>query len=79
MHYAIKHFFKRKKYDIQKKICNIIDIKLHFLYTFLLNNINIGDQFMNLYIQIFYPTIGPIEAFDLWWSVFVFENLGDYN
>ena len=31
---------------------------------------------MNLYIQIYYPSIGPIEAFDLWWSVFVFENLG---
>ena len=33
---------------------------------------------MNLYIQIFYPTIGHKKAFDLWWSVFVFENLGDY-
>ena len=31
---------------------------------------------MNLYIQIYYPSIGPIEAFDLWWSAFVFENLG---
>ena len=37
----------------------------------------IGDQFMNLYIQIFYPTIGPVKAFYLWWSVFVFENLGE--
>ena len=36
----------------------------------------IGDQFMNLYLQKFYPSIGPIEAFDLWWSVFVFENIG---
>ena len=31
---------------------------------------------MNLYLQKFYPSIGPHEAFDLWWSVFVFENLG---
>ena len=31
---------------------------------------------MNLYIQIFYPTLGPTNAFYLWWSVFVFENLG---
>ena len=60
-------------------MCNIIDIKFHFLYTCLLNHLNIGDQFMNLYIVMIYPTISPFEAFDLWWSVFVFENLGDYN
>ena len=31
---------------------------------------------MNIYLQKFYPSIGPYEAFDLWWSVFVIENLG---
>ena len=73
-------FCLRKKYaDIPKKMCNIIDIKLNFWYTCLLNHMMIGDQFMNLYIQVFYPTIGPVKAFYFWWSVFVFENLGDYK
>ncbi len=31
---------------------------------------------MNLYIHINYPNIGPSKAFELWWSVFVLENLG---
>ena len=64
------------KYDIIRKVHNIIDIKIHFLYTCLLNHLIIGDQLMNLYIQMYYPSIGPSEAFDLWWSIFVFENIG---
>ena len=32
---------------------------------------------MNLYIQINYPSFGPTQAFDLWWSVHVFQNLGE--
>ena len=65
------------KYDIKRKFHNIIDIKVHFCYTILLNHMMNVDQFMNFYIQIYYPSIGPIKAFDLWWSVFVFENLGE--
>ena len=66
----------RQKYDIQPKVRNIFDIKFHFWYTFLLNHCNTGDQFMNVYLQKFYPSIGPNEAFDLWWSVFVLKYLG---
>ena len=69
-------FVWRINYDIKRKVHNIIDIKIHFVYTFLLNNLMIGDKFMNFYIQMYYPSIGPHEAFDLWWTVLVFENIG---
>ena len=64
------------KYDIKRKVHNIMDIKTHFWYSCLLNHNN-WDQFMNLYIQIYYPSIGPAQAFGLWWSVHVFQNLGE--
>ena len=41
------------------------------------SNHNNWDQFINLYIQIYYPSIGPAQAFDMWWSVHVFQNLGE--
>ena len=53
-----------------------MDIKTHFWYSCLLNHNN-WDQFMNLYIHIYYPSIGPAQAFDLWWSAHVFQNLGE--
>ena len=51
--------------------------KLQFWYTLLLNHTNCFDQFMNLFLQLFYEKIGPNNAFQLWWSVFVFENIGN--
>ena len=53
-----------------------MDIKLQFWYTSLLNQIGFIDQVMNILLQIFYEKIGPNNAFELWWSVFLFENLG---
>ena len=68
-------FCLREKYDIKKHAFNIIDIKLQFVYTFLLNLQ--FDQFLNLYLHLYYENIGPLKAFNLWWSYFVLENLGE--
>ena len=68
-------FHLRKKFDIKKRVSNIIDIKLHFVYTFLLN-VQL-DQWLNIYLHLYYENIGPLKAFNLWWSYFVFENLGE--
>ena len=53
-----------------------MDIKLQFWYTLLLNALLPIDQVMNIFIHEFYEKIGPNNAFELWWSVFLFENLG---
>ena len=53
-----------------------MDIKLQCWYTLLLNQLNPIDQVMNIFLQTFYERIGPNNAFELWWSVFLFENLG---
>ena len=68
--------YLRHKYDIIKSYQNIMDIKLQFFYTLLLNQTNVIDQVMNIFLQIFYEKIGPNDAFSLWWSVFLFENIG---
>ena len=70
-------FVFRKKYNIKKSFFNIIDIKLHFLYTILLNCLNPIDQIVNLYIQSYYQNLGPFRAFNIWWLTFVWENLGE--
>ena len=56
-----------------------MDIKLQFWYTLLLNNLIVIDQVMNIFIQLFYENIGPKNAFEIWWSIFLFENLGIYH
>ena len=58
-----------------------MDIKLQFWYTSLLNQIGFIDQVMHILLQIFYEKIGPNNAFDIWWSVSLIENIGecDYN
>ena len=38
------------------RVNNIFGIKFNFWYTCLLNHLMIGDQFMNLYLQKFYPS-----------------------
>ena len=64
------------KYDIKKSYQNVMDIKLQFWYTLFLNQLIPIDQVMNIIQQIFYENIGPKNAFDIWWSVLLFENLG---
>ena len=54
-----------------------MDIKLQFWYTSLLNQIGFIDQVMNIFLQIFYEKIGPNNAFKIWWSVFLLENIGE--
>ena len=54
-----------------------MDIKLQFWYTSLLNQIGFIDQVMNILLQIFYEKIGPNNAFDIWWSVSLIENIGE--
>ena len=72
-------FVFRKKYNIKKSFFNIIDIKLHFLYTILLNCLTVMDQIVNLYIETYYQNLGPFKAFDIWWSTFVWQNIGEYQ
>ena len=74
-----QYFCFRKKYSIKKSLFNLIDIKLHFLYTILLNSVPLMDQIVNLYIETYYQNLGPFRSFNLWWSSFVLENLGEYN
>ena len=74
---CISYFCFRKKYNIKKSFFNLIDIKLHFLYTILLNSIPPMDQIVNLYIETYYQNLGPFRSFNLWWSSFVLENLGE--
>ena len=64
------------KYDIKKSHQNVMDIKLQFWYTLFLNQIMPIDQVINIIQQIFYENIGPKNAFDIWLSVCLFENLG---
>ena len=63
------------RFAAKKRVSNIIDIKLHFVYTFLLN-LQL-DQWLNIYLHRYYKNIGPLKAFNLWWSYFVLENLGE--
>ena len=74
-----KPFLLRKRYDIKKRVfnINIIDIKLHFVYTFLLNLLNAMEQILNLNLHFYYENVGPSKAFNCWWSYFVFENIGE--
>ena len=53
-----------------------MDMKLQFCYTILLNNLIVIDQVMNIFIQLFYENIGLKNAFEIWWSMYLFENLG---
>ena len=66
----------RHKYSIIKSYQNIMDIKLQFCYTLLLNQTIVLNAGMNIFLQIFYEQIGPDNAFELWWSVFLFEKIG---
>ena len=54
-----------------------MDIKLQCWYTLLLNHLNPIDQVMNIFLQTFYEKIGPNNAFKIWWSVFLLENIGE--
>ena len=71
----------RHKYDIIKSNQNIMDIKLQFCYTLLLNQTIVLINVTSIFLQIFYEKIGPNDAFLLWWSVFLFDNIGQcrYN
>ena len=69
-------FILSLKHAIRKSYQNIMDMKLQFWYTILLNNLIVIDQVMNIFIQLFYENIGPKNAFEIWWSMFLFENLG---
>ena len=64
----------RHKYDIIKSNQNIMDIKLQFCYTLLLNQTIVLINVTSIFLQIFYEKIGPNNAFELWWSVFLFET-----
>ena len=66
----------RHKYDIIKSNQNIMDIKLQFCYTLLLNQTIVLINVTSIFLQIFYEKIGPNNAFELWWSVFLFEKIG---
>ena len=54
----------------------MMDIKLQFWYTFILNHTNYLDQVLNLFLELYYEKIGPTIAFDAWWSYFLVEKLG---
>ena len=53
-----------------------MDIKLQFWYTILLNNLVCIDAVIFIFIQLFYENIGIKNAFEIWWSMYLFENLG---
>ena len=69
----------RHKYDIIKSNQNIMDIKLQFCYTLLLNQTIVLINVTSIFLQIFYEKIGPNNAFELWWSVFLFEKIGQWS
>ena len=64
------------KNGIIRKPQNIIDIKIQFCYTFLLNHINSLDQVLNLILELNYENIGPTKAFNVWWLFFLVEKFG---
>ena len=33
---------------------------------------------LNIYLHLDYENIGPLKAFNLWWSYFVLENIGEF-
>ena len=69
-------FILSLKHAIRKSYQNIMDIKLQFWYTILLNNLVCIDAVIFIFIQLFYENIGPKNAFEIWWYMYLFENLG---
>ena len=56
-----------------------MDIKLNYVYALVVSQVVLFDQTKNVFIEIFYESLGPEKAFHIWWLGFLVENLGWCN
>ena len=71
----IKKVCLRKKYAIQKRQQNLIDLKLQFSFTIIMTLFIFIDHLKNLYLQENSEDLGPEKSFKIWWHQFYFENI----
>ena len=70
--------FLRKKYQINRRQQNLMDIKFHFLYGFTMFFIFCGHQIKNIFLEIFYEEIGIEIILKIFLNIYMIENIGIY-
>ena len=53
-----------------------MDIKLNYVFALILSQVFVYDQTKNVFLGLFYESLGPQKAFQIWWFGFLVENLG---
>ena len=59
-----------KRYSLKKRPHNLMDIKLNYVFALILSQVFVYDQTKNVFIGIFYESLGPEKAFKIWWLGF---------
>ena len=65
-----------KLFDILQIPQNLISFTFHFLLVNMIGLNIVMDHIKNLLIEIFYDNLGKDLSFKIWWTSFVFDNLG---
>ena len=63
-----------KRYSLKKMPQNLMDIKLNYVFALILSQVFVYDQTKNVFIGIFYESLGPEKAFKIWWLGFLMDN-----
>ena len=67
-----------KCYAIPKLSHNFMNIQLQYAFGNIHAAIVLLDQLKNTILQLFYDYFGQQLVFQLWWSMFVIENIGNF-
>ena len=67
----------RKLHSIRTLQINLMDLKQHFIFCNLFIYRLFLDQGLNKFIQTYYKELGPENAFDIWWTFFYIEHVGE--
>ena len=56
---------------------SLMSIKMHNIIANLIPINSILDQIMNILLELYHGQLGTENVFTIWWSFFVWENLGE--